>query len=87
VAAATPSEALSIARSHSSPIDILLTDVHLPECTGPALADGIRGICPGVRVVLMSGDRTPPLAAYDAFVGKPIELETLLQVIDRLRPV
>jgi len=39
----------------SQPLDVLLTDVVMPRMTGKALAEVVRRIRPGTRVVFMSG--------------------------------
>lgn len=51
--ARTPGEALKIAREHT--IDLLLTDVIMPEMNGRQLSEEIRAVQPGIRTVFMSG--------------------------------
>ncbi len=48
-------EALRISRDHAGPIHLLLTDVLMPEMTGPALAEQIRSFRPDIRILYMSG--------------------------------
>jgi two-component system cell cycle sensor histidine kinase/response regulator CckA len=53
--AATPHEALDLARQYADPIDLLMTDVVLPEMNGRALAQQIAIHRPATRVIFMSG--------------------------------
>jgi signal transduction histidine kinase/ActR/RegA family two-component response regulator len=53
--ASTPTEALRLANEHAPEIRLVLTDVVMPEMSGPALAEQIQGIVPGVRVLFVSG--------------------------------
>jgi two-component system cell cycle sensor histidine kinase/response regulator CckA len=53
--ALTPSEALAIASNLTVHIDLLMTDDYLPEMRGPQLADAIRSIRPGIRILFMTG--------------------------------
>ncbi len=55
LAAATPGKAMELAQSHSGEIRLLLTDVVMPEMNGRDLAKQIRGLCPGLRTLFMSG--------------------------------
>lgn len=55
IEAETGSAALEWARSNTDPIDLLLTDVVMPEIGGRALAQGIIGSRPNVRLLYMSG--------------------------------
>jgi CheY-like chemotaxis protein len=48
-------EGLSFSEAHPGPIDLLLSDVVMPEVGGRELADGVLGLRPGVKVLFMSG--------------------------------
>jgi CheY-like chemotaxis protein len=52
-------EALALA-SRGAQIDVLLTDVNMPGGSGTDLADAIRAVLPGIRVVFMSGYAPDP---------------------------
>ncbi|MGH7529535.1 MAG: response regulator [Gemmatimonadales bacterium] len=47
--------ALDIARRHKGRIDLLLTDVIMPDTNGRKLADALRAERPGLKVLFMSG--------------------------------
>jgi CheY-like chemotaxis protein len=53
--AATPSEALNVAESYPHPIDLLITDVIMPELNGQQLAEAIRQIRPEIKIMFISG--------------------------------
>jgi two-component system cell cycle sensor histidine kinase/response regulator CckA len=53
--AATPDAACKIFAEHGDDIDLLLTDVVMPDMNGPALAQRLVGLRPGLRVLFMSG--------------------------------
>jgi hypothetical protein len=53
--AGSPSAALSLCTSHEGTIDLLLTDVVMPEMNGLELARLIRRLRPGIATLLMSG--------------------------------
>ncbi len=55
LAATTPSDALRIASDLATRIDLLITDDCMPEMRGPELADHIRKLRPGIRVLFMTG--------------------------------
>jgi PAS domain S-box-containing protein len=48
-------EALRICTSAPGPIDLLVTDVVMPEMGGQQLAEAAVGFCPGLRVLYLSG--------------------------------
>jgi len=53
--AASGPEAIDAASRHPGGIDILLTDVVLPQLPGQETADRIRALCPAATVLFMSG--------------------------------
>ncbi len=53
--AQTPTEAVALAREHGGNIDLLLTDVVMPEMNGRELAERLRRRWPHIRVLFMSG--------------------------------
>ena len=55
VAAASGHDALQAAATQLDQIDMLLTDVVMPQMQGRELADKIRLLKPAIRVVFMSG--------------------------------
>ncbi|MDP3220468.1 MAG: PAS domain S-box protein [Deltaproteobacteria bacterium] len=78
-------EALIYCERHSGVIHLLLTDVVMPQMSGPELARRLTQARPGMRVLCMSGYtddsviRHGVLAAELAFIQKPLTPETLTQ--------
>jgi len=77
--------ALEICARREQRIDLLLTDVVMPEVLGPEVARRVTEIRPDVKVLYMSGyihqaigGSDPALAEDIAFVEKPFNAETLL---------
>ncbi len=76
-------EALALAAAHRGPIDLLLTDVVMPELGGQALAERLTSTHPGLRVLFMSGYTEDPAMRErlnheaTAFLPKPLTPETL----------
>jgi|GEM_PF-1892996 len=83
IAAATPAEAVELARQHGGEIDLLLTDVIMPEMNGRDLAHNVFPHCPRARVLFMSGYTADVMArggVMDAdipFIQKPFSLGAL----------
>ena len=48
-------EALRIVKQRQTAIDLLLTDVVMPGMNGPALAKEVRFLCPGTKILYMTG--------------------------------
>jgi DNA-binding NtrC family response regulator len=48
-------EAVELYRQHGGNIDLLLTDVQMPGCTGTDLANQLSELHPGLSVLFMSG--------------------------------
>ena len=85
LAAASGSDALSIARKETETIHMLITDVVMPEMSGPELADRIRKLWPTMRVLYMSGYTDDEmlcrkgLPENSAFLRKPFTPHQFLQ--------
>jgi CheY-like chemotaxis protein len=85
--AALPSEALEVALTHPSRIDVLLTDVIMPEMPGPELAEQVRAVRPGLPTLFVSGFTAETLGSRgelppgSAFVEKPFTAATLLHAL------
>ncbi len=83
----SPDEALAAVRAHVGRIDLLLTDVVMPEETGPELAARVRDLSPDIRVLYVSGypteiiDRHGVLAPSVAFLQKPFKPDGLLRKV------
>ena len=83
LAAGLPSEAIELAARHGEGVDLLLTDVMMPEMSGAKLAERLREARPGLRVIYMSGYVARPGDLPDgaAFVSKPFTGAELLAVV------
>jgi len=53
--AADPTDARELCLSSTVPISLLVTDVVMPGMNGPELAESIRGVCPDIKVLYLSG--------------------------------
>jgi two-component system cell cycle sensor histidine kinase/response regulator CckA len=87
--AATPAEARAIFARQGSEIDLLLTDVVMPEMRGPDLADLLLEHRPELPVLFVSGysemERAPGTSAPGrAFLAKPFTIEALTTAITAL---
>jgi two-component system cell cycle sensor histidine kinase/response regulator CckA len=81
--AAGGEEALELVRRHAGDIQLLITDVVMPNMDGPTLARAVRRLRPEVAVVFMSGyaeeafRRNDENAAVLHFLPKPFGLKQL----------
>jgi CheY-like chemotaxis protein len=48
-------EAIRVCRAHNGPIDLLVTDVVMPELSGKEVAERLLELRPAIRVIFMSG--------------------------------
>jgi PAS domain S-box-containing protein len=74
--------ALQVAERHPGRIDALITDVIMPQMSGPELAKLLKATQPQLKVVYISGyidDHTQILDPGIAFIQKPFELNQLAQ--------
>jgi signal transduction histidine kinase/CheY-like chemotaxis protein len=78
-------EALRISAEHKEPIDLLLTDVVMPQMSGRELADQLKKARPSMKVLFVSGYSDDDLVQYgplpsgSAFLQKPFSLAALLE--------
>jgi len=75
--AATAVEAVDLADAHRENIQLLITDVVMPEMNGRELAELLRVRVPGLKILFMSGYTSSVIAAYGVlgeginFIHKP----------------
>jgi CheY-like chemotaxis protein len=87
--ASTAAEAPGIAKETRQPIDLLLTDVVMPEMLGNEVARRVRAIRPALPVLYMSGYAQPILDTHGVLAGqidlleKPFTEATLLTRVRR----
>ncbi len=80
-------EALMICRRHEGPIHLLLTDVVMPQMTGPKLAQRIFLLRPEIKVLYVSGYTSDALAQRNmmdpgtAFLQKPFTPDMLARQV------
>jgi CheY-like chemotaxis protein len=85
--ASGPKEALVAARQHAGTIDLVLTDVIMPEMSGPEMVTLLAEQHPETRAVYVSGYsadalmREGVLDSRSRLVQKPIAARDLLQVV------
>lgn len=82
--------ALALAASHPHPIDLLLTDVIMPDLKGPEVFEAVRAHHPRIRVLFMSGypdeviTRQGVLQEGVRFIAKPFAVADLLHKVQQV---
>jgi len=90
LAAANGEEALALAEAHDGPIDLLLTDLHMPRMGGRQLALRLGLRVPGLRVLYISSMVNVELAAkavtepHEEFLPKPVAPDVLIGTVHEL---
>ena len=77
--AGTPREAVHVAAQHAATIDLLVTDIVMPEMDGRTLARDLSQLMPRLRCLLVSG-----YARGDDFLQKPYSIGALAHHVRRL---
>jgi CheY-like chemotaxis protein len=83
-AAGNPNDALTLLGADPS-VDVVLTDIVLPEMTGYDFADEAHRFSPAARIVFMSGNNSDQLkrGVDEIFLAKPFTLTSLRTVISQ----
>jgi PAS domain S-box-containing protein len=90
VTANSPSEALRYAGDHSAEIDLLITDVVMPQMNGRDLAQQLLRLRPGLRTLFTSGYTTDIVAEHGVledgarFLQKPFSLGALARAVRKI---
>ena len=85
--AATGASALALLESRDGPIDVLVTDIVMPEMNGLELAERVGAMREGIRVLYMSGyaETAPGLEqAGGSLLHKPFRANELVGTVRRL---
>lgn len=88
--AGTPNDAMLFAQGHDEPIDLLLTDVVMPQMNGKELYQRIVALHPEIKVLYMSGYTHNIIAHHNIleegihFIQKPF---TVTALTEKLREV
>ena len=87
IGASSGQEALSFARQHEGPIDLLITDLVMPRMGGGDLSQMLGSLCPELKTIYMSGYaddqrlREDMLEANSLLLQKPFSLGTLARKV------
>ena len=87
LAAVSGEKALQWAKDFQGPIHLLLTDVVMPEMSGPELANQMASLRPGVKIIFTSGYTDDAIARQGildpnvAFIQKPFRPKALAKKI------
>ena len=68
-------EALLVWQQHQGPIDLVLTDVVMPNLSGKELAERLRLLQPEIKVIFMSGYESNILSSGNKFGPDAIFLQ------------
>ena len=72
-----------VAIAAAEPVDVVLTDIVLPDGTGPDVVAAIRAVSPGIQALYMTGHSASsaravsPLGETDDVLEKPFTVESL----------
>ncbi len=85
--AASGVEALQVIEAQTTPVDLVVSDVVMPEMDGPTLLGELRKRYPGLKVIFVSGyaedafKRNLPEGEEFNFLAKPFTLKQLVEAV------
>jgi PAS domain S-box-containing protein len=85
ISTSSPSEAIKLAKESTEKIDLLISDIIMPEMNGKDLAERIKRIYPEMRVLFMSGYTADVIAHHGildegvCFMQKPFTRDQLAE--------
>ncbi len=90
VSASDGREALTLFYEQTRSVELLITDINMPEMDGIALAEKLRQKDAGLKVLLMSGQNpaesghASPHIPIDGWLQKPVGLKDFLRAVNEL---
>jgi hypothetical protein len=87
LSAASGPAALKLAKENTEIIDLLLSDVEMPEMSGPDLGEALKKSRPDLHVMLMSGAANGNLLVLNygwAYIQKPFVPQKLVQMVEEV---
>ena len=85
--ATSGADALELYGTRGQPIDLLLTDLHMPKMNGRVLAETLRTIQPGLKVLYLTGrcdelfGASTELGPFEAFIEKPVTPAAICEAV------
>jgi two-component system cell cycle sensor histidine kinase/response regulator CckA len=90
LASTSPKQAIQVFESHADRIELLISDIVMPEMDGTKLAGALVAVNPDLPVLFMSGFVTESevadtsAIAQFAFIRKPFRPSTLVQAVQKM---
>jgi len=82
-------DGLRVAEEHDGPIDLLLSDVVMPEMDGPTMLRELRALRKDFKVIFMSGhaedafDKSLDPSETFGFISKPFQMRDLIETVKK----
>ena len=77
--------AFQIVQSLSGQIDLIISDIRMPDGDGLTFAEAVKKAFPSVPIILVSGDSMPDSRGF-VFIEKPFASTTLATAVSQLVP-